>query len=259
MKITGYRLFAIIALFVFHVLSPVPALGQRIATPYDGFTPSGLGGAPTGEIDQVDLFTGALKLRIPLLQIGGRGTVGHTLYFSPDRPWAVGSERRIVSCLPSNICTYTDLYYVSRNFEIETKPGFVFARHVGIDNQQCNGFDAGLDSMLTRLTFVAPDGTETEMVDATYNGQVKDRTSCLTGHSRGTVWYSTNGSGMTFISDTPISDMISFDVKVVSGNLMMRDGTKYRIDRGSLTSIRDRNGNTITFGEGITDPLKVID
>ena len=43
MKITRYRLFVVITLFVFRVLSPVPALGQAIATPYDGFTQSGLG------------------------------------------------------------------------------------------------------------------------------------------------------------------------------------------------------------------------
>jgi RHS repeat-associated protein len=263
MKITRYHLLAVIALFVFRALAPVPASAQSIATPYDGFTQSGLGGAFTNDIDQVDLLTGALKLRIPLLQIGGRGTVGHTLYFSPNRPWSVGRERQLNGCFPSYLCSYTDKFYVSRDFGV--RPGVVFARHAGIDNRECqgDGLTGRFDRMLTRLTFVAPDGSETELVDAIYNGEPKETFGdCLTGHSRGTLWYSTDGSGMTFISDAPISDKTFFDIKAVSGNLMMNDGTKYRIDGGALTSIRDRNGNMITFsypGDGstvITDPLK---
>ena len=218
---------------------------------------------PTNEIDQVDLLTGALKLRIPLLQIGGRGTVGHTLYFSPNRPWSMGRERQLNGCFPSYVCSYTDKYYVSRDFGV--RPGVVFARHTGIDTRECQGdrLTGRFDSMLTRLTFVAPDGSETELVNAIYNGEPKETFgNCLTGHSRGTLWYSTDGSGMTFISDAPISDKISYDTNAVSGNLMMKDGTKYRIDGGALTLIRDRNGNMITFsypGDGstvITDPLK---
>jgi len=268
MKITHYRLFAVIAMFVIAVMPPVSATAQGIKTPYDGFTQSGLGGSyaaggPLSDIDHIDLLSGSLRLRIPLLQIGGRGTVGRTEYFSPDRPWAMAKDRELVSCFPSNVCTFRDKYFVGRDFG--NRPGVLFARHAGVDNHPCNGFDQGFDSMLTRLTFVNSDGTEVELIDAIYNGEPKGiNGGCLTGHSRGTEWYSTDGSAMTFISDTPISDLPVHSTRVVSGNLMMRDGTKYRIDGGAITSIRDRNGNMITFsypGDGstvITDPLKRV-
>src|SRR5262245_34581812 len=115
MKITRHRLFAVIALFVFCLLLPVPAAAQSIATPYLGFTQSGLGGGPAAggfplsDIDRVDLSSGSLKLRIPLLQIGGRGTVGHNLYFTASLPWAMSRGMQLGSCFPSNLCSYTEL------------------------------------------------------------------------------------------------------------------------------------------------------
>src|SRR5215813_11044267 len=117
MKITRYRLFVVIALFVLRVLAPVPAAAQSIATPYLGFTQSGLGGGPAAggfpvsDIDNVDLSSGALKLRIPLLQIGGRGTVGFTMFYTVTSPWAMSRGQQISGpCFPSYLCNYTNLY-----------------------------------------------------------------------------------------------------------------------------------------------------
>jgi len=277
MKITRYRLFAVFTLLVFRVLAPVPVAAQSIATPYLGFTQSGLGGGPAAGgfplsgLDHVDLMSGAMSLRIPLLQIGGRGAAGFTMFYTVTSPWAVSREQKISGpCFPSYLCHYTDWYYVDRKYwaplHYNLTPGFLVARHAGVDNQECQSATGRFDRMLTRLTFVASDGSETELVDAIYNGQPKGLNGdCYTGQSRGTVWYSTDGSAMTFISDAPISDETFFAITRPSGNLMMKDGTKYRIDEGRVTSIRDRNGNVITFsypgGWGeivITDPLKRV-
>jgi RHS repeat-associated protein len=277
MKITRYRLFAIVALFALCVLAPVPAAAQSIATPYMGFTQSGLGGGPAAGgfplsgLDHVDLMSGAMRLRIPLLQIGGRGAAGFTMFYTVTSPWAMSREQKISGpCFPSYLCHYTDLYYVDRQYwaplHYNFTPGFLVARHAGVDDQDCQGTTGRFDRMLTRLTFVASDGSETELVDAINNGRPRGiGGDCYTGQSRGTVWYSTDGSAMTFISDAPISDQTSFAITRPSGNLMMKDGTKYRIDAGRVTSICDRNGNVITFsypglwGEiVITDPLKRV-
>jgi hypothetical protein len=41
-----------------------------------------------------------------------------------------------------------------------------------------------------------------------------------------------------------------------SGYMILRDGTRYRIDNGQVSWIRDTNGNKVTFGPGtITDSL----
>ena len=52
-----------------------------------------------------------------------------------------------------------------------------------------------------------------------------------------------------FTSDTDIVDSATGpnnDV-FVSGYLVMRDGTRYRIDNSLVTWMRDRNGNKVTF------------
>ncbi|MGH9907437.1 MAG: hypothetical protein ACRD8U_17850, partial [Pyrinomonadaceae bacterium] len=112
-----------------------------------------------------------------------------------------------------------------------------------------------------------PDGTEYELRDQLTGGQRATVPFCTPlgtpGASRGTVFVSADGSAATFISDTTINDNISigaFSVIYPSGYLMLRDGTRFRIDDGAVTSMRDRNGNRITFGTAgatmtITDSL----
>src|SRR6266545_3590112 len=105
MKITRYRLFAVFTLLVFRVLAPVPVAAQSIATPYLGFIQSGLGGGPAAGgfplsgLDHVDLMSGAMSLRIPLLQIGGRGAAGFTMFYTVTSPWAVSRRYQDLASL----------------------------------------------------------------------------------------------------------------------------------------------------------------
>jgi hypothetical protein len=55
---------------------------------------------------------------------------------------------------------------------------------------------------------------------------------------------------MTFISDSNISDNLNANLTyefLPSGYLLMKDGSRYRIDSGRVSWIRDRNGNKVSF------------
>lgn len=110
---------------------------------------------------------------------------------------------------------------------------------------------------VTRLYYYTPDGSSTELVDTGYYGQ-PTFTQCDPGYycptpptNRGTTFISDDGSQIEFISDTAISDWINYGnptLRDVSGYLMIfRDGTRYRVNSGVVSSIEDRNGNTITI------------
>jgi YD repeat-containing protein len=77
---------------------------------------------------------------------------------------------------------------------------------------------------------------------------------------RGKVFVTGDGTSATFISDSDIYDSawVNSETFYPSGYLLLRDGTRYRIDTGSVSWIRDRNGNKITFSPNgtITDALK---
>ncbi|MDX6501039.1 MAG: hypothetical protein QOG23_4299 [Blastocatellia bacterium] len=104
---------------------------------------------------------------------------------------------------------------------------------------------------LTRLTFTAGDGTEFELRDQLTSGQPKNPVNCTTGFNRGKVFVTADGSAATFISDADVKDavVVSEDTVsfLVSGYLLLRDGTRYRIDTGTITWMRDRNGNKLSF------------
>ena len=124
---------------------------------------------------------------------------------------------------------------------------------------------------MTRLFFITPDGTEYELRDQLYAGQPQLVTGgvCNGGRvavSRGTIFTSADGNAATFVSDQPISDKayagFSGSERIYpSGYLMLKDGSRYRIDGGKVTWLRDRNGNRLSFAYAtnymeITDSLK---
>jgi len=81
---------------------------------------------------------------------------------------------------------------------------------------------------------------------------------------RGKVFVTADGTAAMFISDTDIYDNpFAGDGPQIfypSGYLMLRDGTRYRIDGGQVSWVVDRNGNKLTYayssqGVTITDSL----
>jgi RHS repeat-associated protein len=254
------RFYSIVSLLLC-ILLPLSNLIQAApsGSATEGYTPAGLsrgetaGSYPLGGFDHINLPNGSLRLSFPVMTIGARGSASVTLFVNIEKQWSVNRNSVLITCSPSQVCTYDFQYFLNTSHwsgkSTSWTPGFMMARHVGRDLQACQDAVERFDTMVTRLTFVGPDMSEVQFVDSIFNGRPKPvNGDCYTGHSRGAIWYSTDGSGMTFVSDSPIEDYTYYSLDSnVTGNLMLKDGTKYRIVNGEVDFIRDRNGNTIDF------------
>src|SRR5215216_4118349 len=249
------RLFALLLTMVFISLS---TNGQTITTTTsitDGRTPSALQpGAPAGSyplsgFDNINLSNGNLNFRLPLLQVGGRGSARMKIMLALNlKGWRIKHTHKVMpdeseldSYVPTQIGWMPYSGYGAgrldgRNYGLQTS-----------SNLSCRWYS----KTLSRLTFSVSDGTEYELRDQLTNGQPLSST-CTQGAYRGTVFVTADGTAATFISDTAIYDNPAVNAFgphgfAVSGYVMLRDGTRYRIDSGNVTWIRDRNGNKISF------------
>jgi RHS repeat-associated protein len=246
---TAIRYACSIALLLALLSSSVTAQRLGAGTTFPGIEP----GAPAGSyalsgFDTVNLYNGNLNLHLPLFQSAGRGGAQHTIMLSIEQRWSmvkfVDPETNTISygANPSNWAPYRAGY----------GPGVLIGRAVDYQPDGCPPPGPILPAAsLTRLTFIAPDGTEIELRDQLYEGQPINHTSCWLHPmtSRGKVFRSYDGSAMTFISENEIRD-VNFGETVhidPTGYLLMRDGTRYRIEEGLVKWIRDRNGNRLTF------------
>jgi RHS repeat-associated protein len=106
---------------------------------------------------------------------------------------------------------------------------------------------------LTRLSFTTSNGTQYELRDLKTGGAAHDaKTNGNQVYSRGRVFVTADGSSATFVSDSDVTERFFFDPDNLrpdrpSGFLMLADGTRYRIDSGNVTWVRDRNGNLTGF------------
>jgi YD repeat-containing protein len=76
------------------------------------------------------------------------------------------------------------------------------------------------------------------------------------------VFVTSDGTSATFVSDADVTDYIYDNPANTrqSGYLMLRDGTRYRIDGGKVTWMRDRNGNKLTFTYNLNQrPTSITD
>lgn len=232
----------------------------------DGRTPSGLQpGSPAGTyplsgFENVNLYNGNLNFRLPLLQVGGRGSTQMMITLGVNlKTWHF---RHIHKEMPDG--NTIDSYVPTKTGSTsDYSAGNLIGRNYGLhtsSNLTCRWYS----KTLSRLTFSTADGTEYELRDQLTNGQPLNST-CSQGAHRGTVFITTDGTAATFISDAPIYDNPAVNTFgphwfTVSGFMMLRDGTRYRIDSGKVTWIRDRNGNktSFTYSAGsmtITDAL----
>ncbi len=216
-------------------------------------TPSVAPGSPAGSyalsgFETVNLYNGNLNFLLPLMQVGGRGTAGYTMTLPIEIHWKIA--KNIFETLGPG---YYQAFYAPYNTDwyAGDKPGYgvgkLIGRVVSYSPHGCNTVFYPPTHTLTRLSFVAADGTEYELRDQLYDGQ--PHTSVCTnpwGLSRGKVFKSADGTAVTFISDNDIIETGNFLI-YASGHLMMPDGTRYRIDSGNVTWIRDRNGNKVSF------------
>jgi RHS repeat-associated protein len=234
-------------------------------------------GAPAGsyslsDLDDVNLFSGNLSFAIPLIKIGGRGSAGYTMTLRPNENrfhWRV--IHQIQRTCGQYGCTITGhTYFPSINWwasfasQPGYSPGVVVGRKSGINPTQPGGCPNGTSvwsSTLTRISFITGDGTEYELRDQLLAGQPQNLPDGTCGGQaglRGKVWFTADGTALTFISDVNIYDhSTNPETFYPSGYILFRDGTRYRIENGAVSWIRDRNGNQVTFSGGtITDSLK---
>jgi RHS repeat-associated protein len=241
-------------------ISEIRAQVQPI-TPFTGSTPLGLEpGAPAGSFplsgfDQVNLFNGSLHFNLPLLKIGGRG-IHHTISRSIEQHWYAV---RIPDTCQSEGCGgepkfQVDDYYDTWWTNVKSSYGTpsVQFRSVGTPGPAwCPGVRNILT--ITRATLIMPDGTEHEMRDQLTGGKPLTAPDCADrGGLRGRVWTTTDGTSATFISSIDIYDdhILQSSRGGLSGDLYLRDGTRYHLGGGGGIWMQDRNGNRITFYTG---------
>jgi YD repeat-containing protein len=237
----------------------------KTVTAADQMTPANLAaGAPAGSyalsgFDSVSLFNGNLNFRLPLLAIGGRGTAGYTMMLTLNtKSWHV---KRTSNMEETNV-TYTPTRNPwEGNYDVGYGPGVLLGRRSGEGTKQpviapCTAQQPIYEKTMTRLTFTGSDGTEFEFVDQSTMGKpyTTQHSDCgqADGFSRGRVFVTTKGEAATFISDFEIKDKNSVASAVsvytnATGYMLLRDGTRYRIDNALVSWIQDRNGNRITF------------
>jgi RHS repeat-associated protein len=240
------------------------AASQSSAQDLSGSTPLGLApGAPAGsyalsDFEHVNAFNGNLLFNLELLKMGGRGGAQVPLMLPIEQKWIVQHE---VINDHGGFVVYADPNWWNDSLSVARYGvGSLFIRYSG--QGATTGCWQGGDpntyftQTLTRMTFVGPDGTEYELRDQLTGGRAMDVVpSCPAspnspGASRGKVFVTADGTAATFISDTTIYDYIQaspWASQFVSGYLMLRDGTRYRIDDGRITWLRDRNGNYSKF------------
>ena len=225
-----------------------------IPSAYQGST--AVGSYPLSGFDNINYFNGNLDFNLPLLTLGGRGEASFTMMLTIGQVgWRIDTRRDLLTCNPGN-CLYRYWYNPTNALpdgviKAGLGPGKLQATHTGRYTTPCPpGQQAGLGERLTTITFAMPGGSAVELRDRQYDGKPLPGAPCQSasnGPSRGTVFDSKDGSGITFVSDTPLEDKWTAQFAPVSGNLYMKNGVRYRVDNGNVSRITDRNGNWIRF------------
>lgn len=236
------------------------------ASPAHGSAPGGVqagspvGSFPLADFESVNLYNGVLSLTVPVVSLAGRAGNGVKIPVKVDPlPWIV--ERGCMT-LPngSQICDY----FPRKSWEPDAsyKIGMVGGQWGGWGRTRCNDDppeDLFLSDTLLRLSFLAADGTSYEMFDAKTKGTVAQAYCPHPEFNRGRVFETNDGTAATFVSDTTLFDSNSLQTPLrpfslqVSGWLYGADGTAYRVNNSDVTTMRDRNGNVMTF-EYLTYP-----
>jgi YD repeat-containing protein len=255
---------------------------QEDTSQYDRGTPpqhaagvSSFGSYLSTDLGVVNLSNGALSIKLPLGQVGGRGfwapislNYGSKLWsasksdeFVPEPP--PGHRERVVFAVYDDPENALDFFArVAPGWTIGGAPT-LRVRGLGIAaaaNPSCGG--TNFSRILVKLTLVLPDKGEIQLRDDQTDGaplpSQLDGDGCRTMDGyRGRRWHATDGSGIIFINDND-NGVIRGDL---AGTVILPNGTRYRFDppnpsfprsaylRGAArsSSITDCNGNKITI------------
>jgi RHS repeat-associated protein len=250
-------------------------------SPLGGTTPSiNEPGAPEASyrlssIEHLNYANGHLNISIPLVDIPGRGGAKETLILPIESHWWVMSQPYRYGNNQSSVGFSYLPYNTPWNSDEPTFwGGILLLRNGGDFCYVLSGSPPDAwQNTLTRLTFIAPDGTEHELRDVNTDGQKQGKNtgqlSLTASYNRGTVFQAYDGSDAVFTSTSPIGDPPRGNCGGASpspapngnGTLQLRDGTTYTIAYGYVTQIEDRNGNLLALPSPVTGtyPLQIND
>lgn len=254
-----------------------------------------------GESNQmVNLFTGRLSANVPLANISGRGDVGTSLnVLNRGTDWSVVETQKRYD--PTN-GQLRSIHYAAQPTWSRNAWSSSYSDYspMALSFQAAKGLSGVVWSasgpMSSYLVLMTSDGNKvnfrdslrdgepTELNPSQHNGPIvqcgvvygihwpnspppppppNPPSYCL----RGKVFHSTDGSGMTFVSDYDVYDTHSSDPndpwgtvhygihfdgsnglnRFLDGNLYLPNGTRYRIKSGKPIELKDRNGNVTKF------------
>ncbi len=241
------------------MLFPAFGWGQADVSPLAGYTPGQvLQGGPAGSIalSGIEVFNPAnnqISINIPLVTVHGRGPVSVPLLVPLTNPvWETIAAQYQYNCGEYGCST-------GYGYIVQTTGWNPFPATVGQGgNMVMRGSgdycsSGSWHATLTRGTFTAPDGTQTEFIDQATNGAPENP-----GYNRGTAFIADNGSGARFSASSAVADPTycnSFS-SAPSGTMTLSNGTVYTFVSGAVTQIEDSNGNITTFSSNsVTDSL----
>ncbi|HEY3103129.1 MAG TPA: RHS repeat-associated core domain-containing protein [Pyrinomonadaceae bacterium] len=260
-----------------------PIFRGQAQSQYDKGTPpqfvagvSSFGSYASADMGAVNLSNGALNLKIPLVNVGGRGlSLPITLNWS-SKIWSAsidydeepgcgrgGCDDPNPSMVPLAYADYANAdNYVGLEWRAEagwTVGGmpFMLQRVVRINYTNIQPRGPCYDFTLPKLTFMMPDRGEVEFRDDAYDGAPlsSDCGGWIAGLSRGRRWHATDGSGTIYITD--VDNGAAGPFPNLTGVVITADGTRFYLNAaGGCYLIMDRHGNKISFsGNEIVDPL----
>jgi RHS repeat-associated protein len=220
------RTAGVAALCAASLAGTAPARAAAGQTPPTHLPGAPAGSYPTSDLEQINLFSGNMLLRLRLRDVNGRGESGTTVNLPIEWHWRVE---------PGDGQTWTPAFNWWRN----TKPGY----GPGSMAYYRDGSPGSPPQLLTRLVFTSGDGTEYELRDAIHDGAPQNNTPIT---DRGRQWRTQDGTAATYLADLGAEIKDVGDV-VLNGFFMLRDGTRHRIDNGEVSWTRDRNGNKTSY------------
>jgi RHS repeat-associated protein len=245
--------FSVLLLLIVFLTQIININAQSSAIP-NAAKPGSYGGASgLSDFETINPYSGSLNFNLPLIAVGGRGAVSSSASLTINQKYIAKSW----SWADDPFQNWYAQDYATDTYTPFTKgfsPGLLLIDQIGTGEMYCP-YDAGYNhyqQTLTKIRFVAPDGTEYSFRDRASNGQPLNIALCqLNTPTRGTVFDATDGSAATFISDTAIGDNIypGSPATYTHGNgyVMLRNGTRYRIELGQVAWQQDSNGNKIFY------------
>jgi RHS repeat-associated protein len=250
----GYN-WAAILLFFFAVSGYSQSSMPTASTP----------GAPAGSyklsgLDTVNLYNGNLNFSLPLIRVGGRGDVSHTISLAIERQWTFSEIHEPWQNPGDTVAMYSDSYPVQ-----DAALGSVYFSLGGsMRGDACDSYPTYWVTWTWDLHYTEPDGTQHQL----RSGNIFDTTIDVCGGevNLGNVFQSSDGSFIKLVTDSNIRfGSLQGGQTNYDGYLYFPDGTKSRVVNGKILWKQDRNGNRIestqenwteqikdTLGRGIT-------